>query len=246
MYGIVTIDGPAGSGKSTAARLLARRLGYCYLDTGAMYRAATLKALRRGVDFADEESLAALVRTTEFRLEERAEQIRIFVDGAEVTDEIRSREVTSKVYIFAELRRVREEMVPKQRALARKAATVADGRDMGTVVFPDAPHKFFVDGCAEVRARRRHREHLERGDKLSYEQVLEEVRVRDERDRNRKVSPLRIADGAQVLDTTDLGVEGVVDRMLESLRKAAPGAASGACPPAKSPAEREENGEGAR
>ncbi|MBI5366979.1 MAG: (d)CMP kinase [Planctomycetes bacterium] len=218
--GIITIDGPAGSGKSTIAKELARRLGYHYLDTGGMYRAATLKAMEQGLDFADEEAAGRLVAESTFHLSEEPDgRMRIELDGRDVTRAVRAPEVAARVHIFAELKRVREEMVPKQRALARAAATVADGRDMGTVVFPDAPFKFFLDACGDVRARRRHQEHVERGDKLTYEQVLDEVRQRDERDRNRKVSPLRVADGAVVLDTTDMSPEAVVEEILGYLPK---------------------------
>lgn len=203
---IVTIDGPAGSGKSTVAGALAEKLGGRKLDTGAMYRAFARTALDAGVAESPQ-AVADLARR--FMLE--FTEGRWIAMGCDVTDVIRTPEVSSWASRLSALSVVREALVPIQRVLALPGPTVAEGRDMGTVVFPDAPVKFFLTAGPEARARRRHAELLARGVDVSFESVLAEQQERDERDEQRAVAPLRPAADALVVDTTAMGVQEVVD-----------------------------------
>lgn len=212
---VITIDGPAGAGKSTVARELARRLGFQYLNTGAMYRAATLAAIRQGRLDDPPDRLADFVRSLSIQLEGD----RVFLNGEDVTDEIRRRDVTELVKKLANTPAVREVMVSLQRAAARGKNVVAEGRDQGSVVFPDAVVKFFLTADIEERARRRLRDHEQLGESLPLEVVIEEIKRRDEADRNRDVGPLVIPSGAVVIDTTNMSVDEVVNRMLAVVRE---------------------------
>ena len=210
----IAIDGPAGSGKSSVARRIAAVLGYLYLDSGAMYRALALKALRRGVSLEDEVRLEALARNTHIELkaptpeQERAgAKNRVFLDGAEVTEEIRVSEVAQAASRLATLAGVRAVLVAEQQRAGAGGGVVMEGRDIGTVVFPDAELKIFLDATPEVRAERRWKEHKEKGDVVTLQQVLGEVRERDRRDRERKVSPLVRATDAVLVDNTAMDVE---------------------------------------
>lgn len=203
---IVAIDGPAGSGKSTVARLAAEKLGFLYLDTGAMYRAATWKAMRSGADFEDSEALAASAAGTDIRFGGG----RVFVDGEDVTEKLRSPEVTGSVYRLADVQGVRDAMVLLQRKLGAEGGIVAEGRDIGTIVFPGAEIKIYLDASVSERAQRRWRELEKKGLGVSLEEVEREITERDWRDKNRKIAPLKAAEGAVVLDTTDMTVEEVV------------------------------------
>lgn len=211
---IVGIDGPAGSGKSTVARVLAQRLGFHYLDTGAMYRSVALAALRRGIDPSDEPAVSAIVRDAYIEFEHEAGEAvptRILFDGEDVSAAIRAPEVDDAVSAVARMPRVREAMVDRQRALAGSDDLVAEGRDIGTVVFPDADLKVFLTASATERARRRHAELEARGVRASETDVLEAMSARDTADTTRKAAPLSAASDAVVLDTTDLGIEDVVE-----------------------------------
>ncbi len=207
---IITIDGPAGSGKSTVAGALAERIGGRKLDTGAMYRAFAWTAVDRGIA-EDMDGIAALAK--DFRLE-CTPQGRWLAMGRDVTEAIRTPEISSWASRLSAIPVVRGALVPIQRALALPGPTVAEGRDMGTVVFPDAPLKFFLTAGPEARARRRHAELLARGMDVAFESVLAEQRERDERDERRTVAPLRAADDAVVVDTTSMTVEEVVAFLL--------------------------------
>ncbi len=214
---VITIDGPAAAGKSTVARLVAEKLGLVYLDTGAMYRAFTLKAIRGGADWNDEEKLVGIFRNTkiEFR-RDPAGNYRIYLDGEDVSGEIRKREVTGLVSRIAPLPKIREQMVACQRNFARRVKTgvVVEGRDIGTVVFPDAERKFFLDAAPEERARRRFLELREKKEEAPLETVLAEMRARDESDRKRKVAPLRRAPDAVRVDTTGMSIDRVVEEIV--------------------------------
>lgn len=204
---IVTIDGPAGSGKSTVAGMLAEKLGGRKLDTGAMYRAFACIALKRGVA-EDSTAVAELARV--FTLD-CTPAGRLVAMGIDVTDNIRTPEVSSWASRLSALFAVRQALVPIQRMLAFPGPTVAEGRDMGTVVFPDAPVKIFLTAHPDARARRRHAELLAKGIDVPFQKVLAEQRERDERDEQREVAPLRPAEDAVVVDTTQMNIHEVVD-----------------------------------
>jgi len=211
---VVAIDGPAGAGKSTIAKGLANDLGFAYLDTGAMYRSLTLKALRAGVDLEDEDVLVALARETVIDLKGNPKEgLHVFLDGEDVTEEIRTAEVTSNTFYIARAPKVREVMLTWQRDIGGRSNVVIEGRDIGTVVFPDAQYKFYLDATVEERARRRHKEFLEKGKEISLQQVIDDVKARDEKDFTREVAPLKKADDAIVIDSTPLTIDQVIETM---------------------------------
>lgn len=210
----IAIDGPAGSGKSTVARRIAAVLGYLYLDSGAMYRAVALKASELKVPFSDEAALEKLAHETRIELrqptteQERAGfKNRVFVDGREVTDKIRTGEVSQGASKLATIGGVRRVLVAEQQRAGAGGGVVMEGRDIGTVVFPNAELKIFLEASPETRAQRRWMEHQEKGDTFTFEEVLEEVKIRDKRDREREVSPLVRAADAVLIDNTALDIE---------------------------------------
>ncbi len=200
---IITMDGTCGSGKSTLARRLAERLGFVYLDTGAMYRALTWKALRSPVEMNDRKALIELARGTEIELRRGGRGTRVFVDGREVTEVIRTPEVTNAVKFLADIPEVRREMVEQQRALGKAGNVVIEGRDTGTVVFPGADYKFYVDAPLSVRTDRRFRDFQEKKSALTRDEVLSDLVDRDRADRSREVGGLRLAEGGIIIDTGD-------------------------------------------
>ncbi|MFO7173328.1 MAG: (d)CMP kinase [Bacillota bacterium] len=214
----IAIDGPAGAGKSTVARQVAERLGYLYVDTGAMYRALTLKALRLRVPLDDADALTALAATTAIRLERGEEGNRVFLDGEDVTAAIRDPEVSRHVSTVAAVPGVRERLVQLQREMARGGGVVMDGRDIGTHVLPDADRKFFLTATVEERARRRQAELARAGYQVDLESVKAEIERRDLLDSTRDHSPLTQAPDAIAIDTTGLPVAEVVNRILEYCR----------------------------
>jgi len=216
---VIAIDGPAGSGKSTTARLLAQRLGYVYLDTGAMYRAFTLKVLRKGLDIHDEEALARLARETEIRLEPSPQGVSVFLDGEDVTDKIRTPQIDRAISVVSQVKGVRERMVDLQREMGRQGGIVAEGRDIGTVVFPNADVKVFLVASPEARAERRLKDLKAQGIRLSKAEVLADILRRDKLDSTRAVSPLRKADDAFELDTSSLTIPEQVEKILEWVEK---------------------------
>ena len=209
---IITMDGTCGSGKSTLAKRLAGRLGLVYLDTGAMYRGLTWKALEQNADLNDSRALIVLAKNTEIVLEKVEDTLLVFVDGADVTGKIRTPRVTNAIKYLADIPEVRAEMVAQQRRIAESGSALAEGRDTGTVVFPGADYKFYVDAPLEVRLRRRHREFLQKGINLDIEEVKKDLIARDQADRSRKVGGLRVPEGAVVIDT------GATDNVEENLR----------------------------
>lgn len=214
---IIAIDGPAGAGKSTVAQKLARRLGLGYLDTGAMYRALTLKALRERLDLDDERALARLASGMEVdtrHVEGKRPPYRVFMDGEDVTSDIRSREVSAHVSRVSSHPAVRKEMLRKQRLIAGKGGVVVEGRDVGTVVFPNADLKVFLTASTAERARRRYREMKREGYEVSLRTVQQEMVRRDRLDSTREVNPLRRAPDALLVDTTGLSASQVVNVLL--------------------------------
>ena len=215
---VVAIDGPAGAGKSTVARRLAKLLGFAFLDTGAMYRAATWRALERGVDLDDHAALARSTEEMDLRIDESDGKQTVIVDGRDVTEAIRSPEVTKEIYRLDAIREVRAHLVELQRRVASLRPTVAEGRDMGTVVFPRAKCKFYLDASLDERARRRFEELRGKGIEVDFQALRDEIESRDLKTMTRAISPLRPADDAVRIDTTHLTLEQVVDHMAARAR----------------------------
>jgi len=217
---IVTIDGPAGSGKSTIAGLLAQKLGASFLDTGAMYRAVTLAAMQSGVDLSNEDELLKILQTTEFQFDIKKSKMAIRINGIDATEQIRSPEVTASARYIASAPKVREKLVEMQRQFAAEhEKIVTEGRDQGTVAFPKADIKFFLTADVTERARRRQAELQAKGVTNSIEQIQNAMERRDKSDQNRTVGPLKPADDAVIIDTTDLNIEQVVDKLLNYVKK---------------------------
>jgi len=215
---IITIDGPSGSGKGTVAGLLADRLGWHVLDSGALYRLVGLLVDRAGIDFSNESQVAEMAKQMKVEFAGG----KVLLAGEDVSLAIRSEAAGNSASKVAALPTVRQALLEWQREQARAPGLVADGRDMGTVVFPDAPVKIFLDASAEERAKRRHKQLMEKGLAANLATLTAEIRERDERDRNRAVSPLRPAEDALVIDSTVLSIDAVLDKLLEQARKAYP------------------------
>ncbi len=220
---IVTIDGPAASGKSTAARLLAQKLGASFLDTGAMYRAVTLAAMQAGVDLNNETELLAVLQKKGLKFGIKESKMTVFVDGVDATEQIRRPDVTANARHIASAVKVREKLVEMQRQFAiDQERIVTEGRDQGTVAFPDADIKFFLTADSIERARRRRAELLAKGSRESLEKIQKDIEERDKSDRSRDVGPLRLAADAITVDTTDLNIDEVVEKLLDLMRKKCP------------------------
>jgi CMP/dCMP kinase len=216
---VITIDGPAGAGKSTVSKMLARRLKFLYLDTGAMYRAVALRAQKEGVDLNDEAALEELCGRLEISFRESREGQRVICQGEDVTERIRYPEIGWMASTVSLLRPVRESMVGLQRKIGSQGRIVAEGRDTGTVVFPRAKYKFFLHADPRERALRRYRELIARGLSVSFEEIEREVRDRDEQDSSRQLAPLRPAEDARIIDSSGLTPEEVVERIGEIIRE---------------------------
>jgi CMP/dCMP kinase len=210
----IAIDGPAAAGKSTVAKIVAGKLSYLYIDTGAMYRSLTYKALKLNIDLHDENGLKELLAQTKITLEPTDDGQIVYVDGEDVTDEIRQAAVTNSVSHVAVHSQVREEMVNRQQQLAKQGAVVMDGRDIGTHVIPDAEIKVFLLASVDERAQRRHEENISKGFPSDLEQLKVEIARRDKIDSEREVAPLKKADDATEIDTTSLSIPEVVDQIM--------------------------------
>ena len=212
---VITLDGPSGSGKGTIAGLLAARLGWKLLDSGALYRLLAFAAGNHGIDLTNEEGLKTLAAHLDVQFVDK----RIILEGEEVTDAIRNEQVGAGASMVASLPAVREALLQRQRAFREAPGLVADGRDMGTVVFPDAPLKIFLTASAEERARRRYHQLKGKGEDVSLPSLLDEIRARDERDMQRAVAPLKPALDAIQLDSTEMSIDQVLERILDEVAR---------------------------
>jgi cytidylate kinase len=215
---IIAIDGPAGAGKSTVAKSVAKQLGFLYLDTGAMYRALTLQALEQAIDIRDQAALVEMARKASIDLKnDHNGALKVFLDGRDVSQEIRQPRITKSVSDIAKIKGVRQVMLELQRRLGREKDSVLDGRDIGTVVFPDADKKFYVDAQFPTRVERRYKEMLQLGQAVTEKDVENDLRNRDTIDSTREFAPLKRADDAIYVDTTDMTIDEVVNTLLEKI-----------------------------
>ena len=216
---IIAIDGPSAAGKSTLAKRLAKDLGFTYLDTGGMYRALALKVLREGIDIGNDGALTELIDRTDIDLVATGGKLKVLLDGEDVSHEIRTPEVSQMASKASTLEVVRRWMLVLQRAFGRRGNVVAEGRDIGTVVFPDAEVKIYLDASAQERARRRVEELRQAGRQVSLDETLREMWERDKRDSERDLAPLRKADDAIAIDSTSVDAEALAQRVMQQIRK---------------------------
>jgi CMP/dCMP kinase len=216
---VIAIDGPSGAGKSTVARRLAKRLGYTYIDTGAMYRAIGWKAKQEGIDPANETALAGLCGRIQVLLTNDADDPRIAVDGIDVSEAIRTPEMGMMASAVSKSPAVRARLLSLQRDLGARGGVVMDGRDIGTVVFPDAEVKFYLDASPEERGRRRYRELSAKGMEVDLDRITRELRERDHQDSGRAIAPLKRAEDAVLIDSSDREIDEVVEAMLANVMK---------------------------
>jgi len=210
----IAVDGPAGSGKSTVAKRIAKALGIVYLDTGAMYRAFTYKVLEKEIDFSDLETIKKMLQDTDIKFEGD----RIYLDSDDVSEEIRSKIVSNNVSAIAAIDCVRTFLVDEQKKIANECSVIMDGRDIGTKVMPNAEFKYFLIASIEERARRRHTELQEKGLNVKFEDIKREIEERDEKDSSRANSPMKQAEDAKLLDTTLLTIDEVVSRIVNDVK----------------------------
>ncbi|MEK6323487.1 MAG: (d)CMP kinase [Acidobacteriota bacterium] len=215
---VIAIDGPSGSGKSTVGKAIARRLGYLYIDSGAVYRAVACKALNTNTPLEDATAIARLAHDSNIKLEGDPAHLQVFLDGRDVTAETRLPDASHASSVVATIPQVREAVVEKLREMSRAGGIVMDGRDIGTKVFPEAQVKLFLDATLDVRARRRCEEEHGRGRDVTVDQIRGELDERDRRDRERSATPLVKADDAMFIDTSDMPLDRVVERVLEIVR----------------------------
>ncbi|MGG3574961.1 (d)CMP kinase [Bacillus gobiensis] len=211
----IAIDGPAAAGKSTVAKIVAMKKSFIYIDTGAMYRAVTYAAIKNQIDLADENQLAELLKRTTIDLVVESGKQKVFVNNDEVTDEIRTDEVSNQVSLVAKHGQVRESLVARQRKMAEQGGVVMDGRDIGTHVLPDAEVKIFLLASVQERAKRRFEENKKKGYDVNYDILVEEIAKRDKLDSEREISPLRKAEDAIEIDTTSLSIQEVAEKILQ-------------------------------
>ena len=211
---VITVDGPSGAGKGTLCMLLADKLGFHLLDSGAIYRVLALAAIHHGVDTESEDALVPLATHLDVQFIAEGDLVKVILEGEDVSGELRKEETGMAASKVAALPRVREALLRRQRAFSAAPGLVADGRDMGTVVFPEAEAKIFLDASAEERATRRLKQLQQKGLDVKFDDLLGEIQERDDRDRNRPVAPLRPAEDALVLDSTSMNIEQVVEKAL--------------------------------
>ena len=212
---IIAVDGPAGSGKSTVSKMIADEIGITYLDTGAMYRLFAYKLMKENVNFSDRERELKILEDLNIDMKDN----RFYLDDKDVTDEIRTREISSNASKISVIKEVREKMVELQRAFSKSKDIILDGRDIGTVVFPDADLKIYLSADPGIRAERRYEELKNKGENVKYEEILREITARDYEDMHRKESPLKIAEDAVILDSTSLNAEEVKEKIKELIKE---------------------------
>lgn len=215
---IVAVDGPAGSGKGTVTKKIEEELGFLNLDTGATYRCVALQTLREGVKIENEDEIVRIANDIDIKIDNTGNKDIILLNGEDVSKEIRTREVTEIVSQVSSIIPVREKMVEVQRNLAKGKNVIVEGRDIGTVVFPNADIKIYLDASEEIRAKRRYEENKQNGIDTTYEEVLENVKMRDYNDMHKKVGALKKADDAVVIDSTELSIEEVVEKIKELIK----------------------------
>lgn len=215
---VITVDGPSGAGKGTLCMLLAERLGFQILDSGAIYRVLALAALHHGLDLSSEDVLVPLAVNLDVEFVPEGDLVKVILEGEDVSTQLRSNETADAASKVAVLPRVREALLRRQRAFAQAPGLIADGRDMGTVVFPQAEVKIFLDASAEERANRRLKQLQNKGFDGKFADILREIEERDHRDRNRAVAPLRPAEGALELDSTELSIDAVTDKAYQYIQ----------------------------
>lgn len=211
---IIAIDGPAGAGKSTISKLVAKKLNINYIDTGAMYRAVTYKCLSNGIDINNEEEVIKIAKNSEIDFKDN----NIYLDSKIINEEIRTREVSSNVSQVAKIKEVRFLMVDVQREIGKRNSVILDGRDIGSYVFPNADYKFFLVATPEERGKRRYKELVEKGYETTLDEIIKDIKKRDEIDSNREFAPLKKADDAIEIDTTGLNIEEVVEKVISKIK----------------------------
>lgn len=212
---VVGIDGPAGTGKGTVAKIISEDLGFINIDTGATYRCVTLKAIENGISINEPEKIIEISKNINIKLENNNGKQEVYMDNKNVTREIRTKEVSALVSQVSAIKEVRFNMVDLQRKMAENSNVIMEGRDITTYVFPNADVKIYLDASEEERANRRYKENIEKGINSTYQEVLENIRLRDENDKNKEIGALKIADDAIVIDTTNLTIEQVVEQVEE-------------------------------
>lgn len=211
----IAIDGPAGSGKSTVAKIIAKDLNITYLDTGSMYRAFTYYALKNNVSYNSNEEILKLLDSINLVLDKE----NVYVNNEDITKEIRYEEIDKNVSKYASIKAVREKMVKIQQDIAKGKSVIMDGRDIGSVVLPNSKYKFYLDASAEERAKRRYLQNIERGKEVPYEDILNDIKYRDNLDKNREVDPLIVCDDATLIDSSSMTKEEVIDLIKEKVSK---------------------------
>ncbi|MEI0532178.1 (d)CMP kinase [Brachyspira pilosicoli] len=212
VYKIISLDGPSGAGKSTVAKLVAKKLGYKYLDTGAMYRAVTLFFLNKNVNIQNDNEIISAIGDLKISFDNNN---KIYLNDVDVSEEIRSIKVVNMVSKVSSISAVRKSMVSLQRAIAENDNYVVDGRDIGSVVFPLAKYKFYIDASVDIRAKRRYEEEIQKGKNITFEEVFDSIKKRDEFDSNREDSPLVVPKDAIIIDTTNMTIDEVVQKITD-------------------------------